>query len=127
MEEPEKRLGKRLPCRESEKRTEPGSIQWCQVTRPEVMGSENIGKHFFPLRVTEHWHKLPREVVESPLLDIFGRSHLDTILGKQLWGYLLEQGSLTQMTSRSSFQLQPLCNLTPYSFQYCVLISDLSL
>lgn len=24
------------------------------------------------LRVTEHWHKLPREVEESPSLEIFG-------------------------------------------------------
>ncbi|KAM6353663.1 ADP-ribosylation factor-like protein 2-binding protein isoform 3-T3 [Alca torda] len=29
--------------------------------------------------VTERWHRLPREVVESPSLEIF-KSHLDTIL-----------------------------------------------
>ena len=40
----------------------------------------NIRRHFFTLRVTEHWHRLPREVVESPLLEIF-KSYLDTILG----------------------------------------------
>jgi len=32
----------------------------------------------FTLRVTEHWNKLPRGVVESPSLKIF-RTHLDTI------------------------------------------------
>lgn len=26
----------------------------------------NIRKHCLPARVSEHWHKLPREVVESP-------------------------------------------------------------
>jgi len=29
----------------------------------------NIRKHFFTVRVTEHWHSLPREVVEFPSLE----------------------------------------------------------
>jgi len=36
-------------------------------------------KNFFPLRVTEPWHRLPREVVESPSLEIF-KSCLDKVL-----------------------------------------------
>jgi len=36
-------------------------------------------KNFFPLRVMEHWHRLPREVVESPSLEIF-KTHLDKVL-----------------------------------------------
>jgi len=43
----------------------------------------NIRKCFFTVRVTEHWNRLPRDVVESPSLDIF-KSHLDMVLGNQV-------------------------------------------
>ncbi|PKU47515.1 hypothetical protein llap_2157 [Limosa lapponica baueri] len=36
----------------------------------------NIRKHLFTVRVTKHWHRLPREVVESSSLEMF-KSHLD--------------------------------------------------
>ncbi|GAB0181888.1 mitochondrial enolase superfamily member 1 [Grus japonensis] len=39
----------------------------------------NMRKDFFTVRVTEHWHRLPREVVEFPSLEIF-KTRLDAIL-----------------------------------------------
>jgi len=39
----------------------------------------NMRKNFFPLRVTEPWHRLPRGVVDSPSLEIF-KPHLDKVL-----------------------------------------------
>jgi len=34
--------------------------------------------------VTEHWNRLPREVVESPSLEIF-KTRLDKVLCSLLW------------------------------------------
>ncbi|PKU46577.1 hypothetical protein llap_3134 [Limosa lapponica baueri] len=39
----------------------------------------NMRKNFFTSRVSEHWNMLPREVVESPSLEIF-KTHLDAFL-----------------------------------------------
>ena len=54
----------------------------------------NMKKNFFTLRVTEPWHRLPREVVESPSLEIF-KTRLDTVLCSLLWVTLLRQGGWT--------------------------------
>jgi len=51
----------------------------------------NMRKNFFPLRVTEPWPRLPREVVESPSLEIF-KTRLDEVLCSLLWVTLLWQG-----------------------------------
>jgi len=39
----------------------------------------NMRKNFFTLRVTEPWNRLPREVAESPSLEIF-KTRLEAVL-----------------------------------------------
>jgi len=55
----------------------------------------NTRKNFFPLRVMEHWNRLPRGAVESPSLEIF-KTHLDTVLCSLLWVTLLQQEGWTR-------------------------------
>jgi len=41
----------------------------------------NMQENFITIRVTEHWNRLPREVVESPSVEIF-KTRQDTYLYK---------------------------------------------
>jgi len=43
----------------------------------------NMSKNFFPLRVTEPWNRLLREVVESPSLEIL-KTRLNKVLSSLL-------------------------------------------
>jgi len=55
----------------------------------------NMMKHFFTVKITEHRHRLPREAVKSPFVEMF-KSHLDTVLSNWLYLALLEQGGWTR-------------------------------
>lgn len=70
--------------------------------------SLNIRKHIFTVRVTQHWHRLPREILEYPSLEIL-KIHLDTALSNWLRMALLEHGELNKMTFGSHFQPQHFC------------------
>jgi len=74
-------------------------LSWAHGAAAAVPGDEhifhlNMRKNFFPLRVTEHWNRLPREVVESPSLEIF-QTRLDKVLCSLLWVTLLQQEGWT--------------------------------
>ncbi|RMB93967.1 hypothetical protein DUI87_29552 [Hirundo rustica rustica] len=76
-------------CREGSENG-PGSAQWGPAMRQEEWAGTDAQEvppeHEEELlcAVTEHWNRLPRESVESPLLEIF-QTHLDTILCHVLW------------------------------------------
>lgn len=81
-------------CREGVKKMEPGSLHWCQVTGgrghrlkhgrlPLKIRKQYFVWLFFTVMVTEHWHRLAREAVESSCMKRL-KSCLDVVLGSLL-------------------------------------------
>jgi len=67
------------------RRMGPNPFQWCPVTGGNGHKLKHrkfrlkMRKNFFPLRVTEHWSRLPREVVDSSSLEIL-KTGLEKVL-----------------------------------------------
>jgi len=94
--------------------TEPDSFQWYPLAGQNEMGTNwNTGGSIWTsgntVKVTEHRHRLPREAVESPRLDIFRNSRRGP--GQAALGDPAQARGLDQLISRGPWQPQPLCHL----------------
>lgn len=87
---------------EGAKKVDLGSFQWCPVRGSEATDTYwntegSLWIPFFTVRVTEHWYRLPREVVDYPSFEIF-KSHVNMVLGNGLYMVPLERGRWTRWT-----------------------------
>lgn len=62
---------------------------------------------------TEHWHKLPREVVGSPSMETF-KSHQDMVLSKQLWVAVQQGADLMDMEVPTASAIMWSCEWVRY-------------
>ena len=69
----------------------------------------SMWKNFFSVRVTKLWNRLPREVVESPSMEILNTC-LDSYLCSLLWGICFSKGS-DSMISCGPFQFLQFCDI----------------
>lgn len=62
-------------------------MQWAQTETQKGLSEHQemlfLFFFFFTARLTEHWHRLPRKVVESLSLEII-KNNLDIVLGSWL-------------------------------------------
>lgn len=68
----------------------------------------NIREHFFTVRVTKHWLRLPGEIAKSPSLEIFKRFLHTVCMNSPRWSYL--NRGLGPDDLQRSFQPQPFCD-----------------
>lgn len=69
-----------------------------QRAQPETQNVQSVPStrtHFFTVKVTEHWHRLSLEAVESGTMEIF-KSHLRMDLGNWLSVALLQKRCWTR-------------------------------
>lgn len=69
-----------------------GEEEWAQIKTHEIQFEH---KPVFAVKVVKHWNSLPREVVESPSLEIV-RTCLYIVSGSWLLTMLLVQGIWTR-------------------------------
>lgn len=83
----------------------------------------NSRKQSWTVQVLEHWHRLPRETVESPHSEIF-RKHLQMVLDSLFCVFLREQRAWTRCPTEIISNLNHSVILCPPGYKAADHISD---